>query len=64
MSDVIEFKFPLPPARAGRLCGILDTLTRSRLTSALTFDAPFGTDRVSNDLVANRRGLCYASQNV
>src|SRR3990167_6913313 len=35
----------------------MTVLTRSELTSALTFDAPFGTDRVSNDLVITEGGF-------
>lgn len=42
------------------VCGKLDVLTRSELTSAIDFDAPFGTDRVSNDLVITGGGFCYA----
>ena len=33
-------------------CGKMTTFTRSRLTAALPSMAPFGTDRVNNDLVA------------
>ena len=39
----------------------MTVLTRSRLTSALTFDAPFGTDRVSNDLVTTEGGFTLSN---
>lgn len=37
--------------------GKMNVLTRSDSASALTFKAPFGTDRVSNDLVATGGGF-------
>jgi hypothetical protein len=52
-----------PPRRAngdgmrGGRWGIMAAFTRSRLTSALAFVAPFGTDRVNNDLVNTEGGF-------